>query len=126
MLESVHPKLPMRDKEITKDFYVNQMGFNLWGNPDFPEYLMIEKDRVQLHFFLYKDLDPFKNYGQVYIRISHIKKYYQQLLDQKIRVLPEGRLQLKPWGQWEFSILDPDKNLLTFGESVNLNLKSPI
>jgi hypothetical protein len=29
---------------------------------------------------------------------------------------PAGHLQTKPWGQKEFSILDPDNNLLTFGE----------
>ena len=27
-------------------------------------------------------------------------------------------LEVKPWGQREISILDPDKNLLTFGESI--------
>jgi hypothetical protein len=25
-------------------------------------------------------------------------------------------LETKPWGQREFSLLDPDNNLLTFGE----------
>ena len=29
---------------------------------------------------------------------------------------PNGPLETKPWGQKEFSILDPDNNLLTFGE----------
>ena len=29
-----------------------------------------------------------------------------------------GHLQIKPWGQKEFSLLDPDYNLLTFGESM--------
>jgi hypothetical protein len=27
-------------------------------------------------------------------------------------------LAKKPWGQQEFSLLDPDHNLLTFGESI--------
>ncbi|OJY92489.1 MAG: hypothetical protein BGP14_14960 [Sphingobacteriales bacterium 44-15] len=26
--------------------------------------------------------------------------------------------QIKPWGQKEFSLLDPDSNLLTFGQGV--------
>lgn len=31
---------------------------------------------------------------------------------------PNGHLQVKPWGQKEFAILDPDNNLLTFGQGV--------
>jgi len=27
-------------------------------------------------------------------------------------------LETKPWGQKEFSVLDPDNNLLTFGQSI--------
>jgi hypothetical protein len=33
--------------------------------------------------------------------------------------MPKGvHLEIKPWGQKEFSLLDPDNNLLTFGESI--------
>jgi hypothetical protein len=39
-------------------------------------------------------------------------------LKHNISIYPAGNLQTKPWGQKEFSILDPDHNLLTFGESV--------
>ena len=31
---------------------------------------------------------------------------------------PNGHLQTKPWGQKEFAILDPDNNLLTFGQNM--------
>jgi hypothetical protein len=31
---------------------------------------------------------------------------------------PNGHLAIKPWGQKEFSILDPDNNLLTFGQNI--------
>lgn len=29
-----------------------------------------------------------------------------------------GRLENKPWGQREFSVSDPDNNLLTFGQGM--------
>ncbi|MDH4473954.1 MAG: VOC family protein [Fluviicola sp.] len=118
MLTSVHPKLPMRNKAITHDYYVNQLGFDVFGNADFEDYLMVQKDAIQLHFFLFKELDPKENYGQVYIRTNDIDTVYQSLLDQHISIHPNGSLQLKPWGQKEFSLLDPDHNLLTFGQSV--------
>lgn len=118
MLTHIHPKLPMRDKNATKDFYLNKLGFKELGKADYDGYLMIEKDDIQIHFFEFKDLDPNENYGQVYIRTNDIGQLYQSLLDNKIRIHPNGPLQLKPWGQKEFSLLDPDKNLLTFGESL--------
>jgi len=118
MLTNIHPKLPMRDKSATKDFYINKLGFQEFGSADFAGYLMVQKDSIQIHFFEFKALDPKENYGQVYIRTDNIERFYQSLLDQKIRIHPNGQLSLKPWGQMEFSLLDPDNNLLTFGQSV--------
>ena len=118
MLTHIHPKLPMRNKAITKEYYINQLGFQEFGSTDYDGYLMVEKDNIQIHFFEFKELDPKENYGQVYIRTDAIETYYQTLLDNKIRIHPNGYLEAKPWGQREFSLLDPDHNLLTFGESI--------
>ena len=41
----------MRDKTATKDFYVNKLGFQNFGNADFDGYLMVERDNIQIHFF---------------------------------------------------------------------------
>ena len=118
MLTNIHPKLPMRNKAATKDFYLNKLGFQELGSPGFDGYLMVEKDQIEIHFFEFKALDPQQNYGQVYIRTNNIDKLYQSLLDKNISIHPNGHLQTKPWQQKEFSLLDPDNNLLTFGESV--------
>ena len=73
MLTAINPKLPMRDKAITRDFYINKLGFREFGNADNEGYLMVEKDNIEM---------------------------------------------VKPWHQKEFSLLDPDNNLLTFGQSI--------
>lgn len=117
MLTAIHPKLPMRDKAITKDYYLNELGFTLIGSADYDGYLMIQKDSIQIHFFEYTDLEPKENYGQVYIRTNDIDSLYQSLLDKKVAIHPAGHLAAKPWGQKEFSLLDPDNNLLTFGQA---------
>jgi len=117
MLTEINPKLPMRDKARTKEFYIDQLDFQQFGN-DYEEYLMVQKDNVQIHFFEFKELDPKENYGQVYIRTNDIDKLYQSIVDKKISIHPAGDLQTKPWRQREFSLLDPDNNLLTFGQSV--------
>jgi hypothetical protein len=116
MLTDINPKIPMRDKAITKGFYINQLGFQEFGNVDYDGYLMVQKDRIQIHFFEFKELDPKENYGQVYIRTDDIDNLYQSMLDKKLSIHPAGHLQVKPWGQKEFSMLDPDNNLLTFGQ----------
>lgn len=118
MLTQICPKLPMRTKLITKQFYVGKLGFEEFGNADFAGYLMLQKDNLQLHFFEFKTLDPLHNYGQVYIRTDDIEATYQELVQRNVPIHPHGHLQTKPWGQKEFSLLDPDHNLLTFGQAI--------
>jgi hypothetical protein len=118
MLTDINPKLPMRNKAETKAYYVDQLGFEPFGG-DYPDYLMVQKDSIQIHFFLFRELVPSENYGQVYIRTNDIDKLYQSLIDNKVAIHPNGHLHVKPWGQKEFSLLDPDSNLLTFGQSAN-------
>ena len=117
MLTDINPKLPMRNKNITKEFYIHKLGFQQIGN-DYDEYLMVQKDDIQIHFFEFRELDPKENYGQVYIRTDNIDELYLSILDKKISIHPEGHLQIKPWRQKEFAMLDPDNNLLTFGQSI--------
>lgn len=118
MLTAIHPKLPMRDKTATLDFYVQKLGFEVFGRADFEGYLMVQKDQVQIHFFAFQDLVPTENYGQVYIRTDDIESLYRLALAQKIAIPRLGHLATKPWGVKEFSLLDPDHNLLTFGQTL--------
>lgn len=115
MLTDIHPKLPMRNKAKTRSFYINQLGFTEFGSADFDGYLMIEKDSIQIHFFEFAGLDPKENYGQVYIRTNDIDALYKEVKEKDVECSP---LEHKPWMQREFSLLDPDSNLLTFGQNV--------
>ncbi|OAQ39062.1 Bleomycin resistance protein [Pedobacter psychrophilus] len=117
MLTAINPKLPMRNKPITKDFYLNKLGFKDIGSHDYPQYLILKKDSIEIHFFEFADLDPKENYGQVYIRTDHINELYQSFINEGVKIHPNGKLKTQPWGQQEFSILDIDLNLLTFGQS---------
>lgn len=118
MLTAIIPKLPMRDKTVTRNYYVHQLGFKCIGSDDFEQYLMVEKENVEIHFFEHKTLDPTANDGQVYIRTDHVDTLYQTFLTNKVNIHPNGPLENKPWLQREFSLLDPDNNLLTFGQRI--------
>ena len=115
MLTQVAPKLPMRDKAVTLAYY-KRLGFVESSNSGTDDYLMVQRDNVELHFFAFKALRPNDNYGQVYIRTDNIDELYASMLETNIPIHPNGPLTTKPWGQREFSLLDPDNNLLTFGQ----------
>ena len=51
MFTQVHPKLPMRNKEITRAFYIQKLGFQDIGLHDYNGYLMLRKDAIEIHFF---------------------------------------------------------------------------
>ncbi|HQV00793.1 MAG: VOC family protein [Bacteroidia bacterium] len=117
MLTHIHPKLPMRNLNNTKQYYINQLGFKQTGG-DYNGYLMLEKDGIEIHFFEFANLNPDENYGQVYIRCSDIYTLHKHLQQKGVPMHPQSTVELKPWGQIEFALLDPDNNLLTFGQSV--------
>jgi hypothetical protein len=117
MFTAIHPKLPMRNKALTKNYYLSQLGFQEIA--DYGYYLMVRKDNIEIHFFEFKDLNPKENYGQVYISTNDIDTLYKELLEKQVPIHPNGPLTTKPWGQKEFALLDPDHNLLTFGQIVN-------
>ncbi len=120
MLSDIVPKLPMRNKIATRHYYIQYLGFKDWGNADYEGYLMLERDQVQIHFFELPSLEPKENYGQAYIRTNEIDRLYQEFQERGLVIHHNGALSTKPWGQREFSLLDPDHNLLTFGESVTI------
>lgn len=115
-MTTIIPKLPMRSKAPTKNYYI-QLGFEASAN-DFVGYLMMKKDNMEIHFFEFKDLSPDQNYGQIYIRCYDVDLIYKTCCEIDIKIHPAGDLSEKPWGQKEFSLLDPDNNLITFGQAL--------
>ena len=86
----------MRNKRITKEYYINKLGFQQIGTDDYGEYLMVKKGTIEIHFFLFKELNPKENYGQVYIRTDDINGLYKSFLDDEIEIHPNGSLQNTP------------------------------
>ena len=56
----------------------------------------------------------------VYLRIDNgIEELYQKFQKENIRMHPNGKLEVKPWKQQEFSITDANGTFLTFGQATN-------
>ncbi|HNR74914.1 MAG TPA: VOC family protein, partial [Cyclobacteriaceae bacterium] len=88
MLQKICPKLPMRNKAITKEFYLTRLGFKLLGNTDYEGYLMLVRDEIEIHFFEFRELNPKENYGQVYIRVNEIEKEFEKAKTNRINYTP--------------------------------------
>lgn len=58
MLTDIHSKLPMRNKNITKNYYINELEFTELVSVDYEEYLILKKDNIEIHFFEFKSLNP--------------------------------------------------------------------
>ena len=64
MLTQIIPKLPMRNKAITKEFYITQLGFKDISSEDYEGYLLMERDNIEIHFFEFKELTQKKIMGK--------------------------------------------------------------
>lgn len=118
MIIAIIPKLPFINKEQTIDYYVNRLGFIL--KSDYGDYMIMELDKAEIHFFSYPDIKPDKSDFMIYVRIDNdIEELYQRIQDDGVMIHPNGKLEVKPWKQQEFSITDTNGTLITFGQAVN-------
>ena len=111
MVPQAVPVLPALNIRETILFYEKKLGFSAF---DHGGYVIMENDGIRLHFFLTTDKHLCENSG-CYIYVSNIEDFYSRMSALDI-IHPNGRLEVKPWGMKEFSVLDNNGNLLRFGE----------
>ncbi|HET9052792.1 MAG TPA: VOC family protein, partial [Cyclobacteriaceae bacterium] len=63
-------------------------------------------------------LQPAKSDFMIYFRVTDIDPMYHALQKKGIAIHPNGSLEDKLWRQREFSVLDPNGTLLTFGQAI--------
>jgi hypothetical protein len=106
------PKLASLDIERSLAFF-ERLGFVRKGS--YPDYGIIERDGVQIHFWLCSDPRIPKETA-CRLSVQGIEQLFQAFSARGV-IHPNGSLALKPWGVWEFSILDPDGNLVTLQQA---------
>ena len=115
MIKSVIPKLPFIEKQKTIDFY-RQIGFTLGS--DYGDYVIMSADETELHFFSFPTLQPAKSDFMIYFRVTDIDSLYATFQKKNIAIHPNAPLEVKPWKQKEFAVIDPNGTLLTFGQAI--------
>ncbi|MEM7490142.1 MAG: VOC family protein [Pseudomonadota bacterium] len=120
MLQQVCPIMPSCDFDATAAFYTS-IGFEevyrLEG-----QYLIVNRDRIELHFFLHPTHRPEASDHGAYIRPDDVDAISAEFAALGLpsdhgfpRFMPA---EDKPWGMREATVWDPDGNLLRIGQEI--------
>ena len=111
-LESAIPILAYLEHAATVTFYKEVLGFEC--NADWDGYIMCSREKIEIHLWKCDNEEIPKHTG-CYVRVSDIKNLYSEYEKQGI-IHPNGKLEVKPWGMVQFSVLDNSGNIINFGE----------
>ena len=109
--KSMIPVLPALQVADTLAFYQQHFGFKQVHLAN--DYGIIGKDDVLIHFWLCHDRKICEASG-CRIRVEGVDELYSSC-DKNI-IHPNAKVETKPWGAKEFSILDSNGNIVTFAE----------
>ncbi|MEM9797666.1 MAG: VOC family protein [Pseudomonadota bacterium] len=121
MLEQVCPIMPSRDFDVTEGFY-RSLGFEVFRYGG--EYLIANRDKVELHFFAAPDHQAETCDHGAYIRPLDVDALSAEWAAKNMAGpdtsdYPRFRAaEDKPWGMRELHVLDPDGNLLRVGQEI--------
>jgi len=115
MITAIIPRLPAKDLGETEKFYNEHLDFKTVTKLD--EYLILSRNGIELHFYQNRVMNVQKNNTMLYLRVDHhIQELHDKAITQNQPLSGLGKLEEKSWGEIEFSLLDPNHNLLTFGQ----------
>lgn len=106
------PVFVSSDLARTETFYTEKLNFAVSAKHD--DWLTLDRDALTLHFALVAGLNSRKNMSHAYVRVRGVDSLFEQL--PRDAVHPNGSLRTQDYGMREFAVIDPDGNLLTFGE----------
>ncbi|NLU67201.1 VOC family protein [Streptomyces sp. HNM0574] len=119
----VAPVLPSRDLDGTVQFYA-RLGFGVVGRYPEEGYLILERDDVELHFFLAPGTDPGCDAQSAYVRLEgDAGNVFRAWAGLGISGAGDAVPRLvapvdTPYGMREFALVDGDGNLLRIGSEL--------
>ena len=120
MLEQVCPILPSRDFDVSERFYAQLRFKTQYKDPQ--AYLLMNRDKVELHFFLHKAHRPEQCDHGVYMRPQDVDAFSREV--EALDLPTENTFpkfwpaEDKPWGMREATLWDPDGNLIRVGQEI--------
>lgn len=113
------PILPVQDLAATIEFYEKKLGFRTIYNEE--GYLIFQRDETTFHLTQSIQFTPLTNQFSCYIIVGNLETLYEEYQTAGV-IEPSGQLELKPWGLYEFSVVDCNGTLLRFAQSVEENV----
>ncbi|MFB2834602.1 glyoxalase superfamily protein [Floridanema evergladense] len=115
---SISPLIPAGDDlEKAIEFYEKKLGFSTIhreGNPI--RMAIVKRDNAEI-FLVKSDYHDLAKEISLRLQVTGIDRLYQELLSQDSEIIhPNGKLETKPWGPKEFSVIDLVGVCLTFYE----------
>jgi catechol 2,3-dioxygenase-like lactoylglutathione lyase family enzyme len=115
------PILPARDLDATSSFY-RRLGFREMGR--WPEYLIVARDGLELHFFPCPEIDPAAAITGCYLRVRDADALHAEFAAAGLPPWASGfpclgEVETTDYGMREFAATDPDGNLLRVGHLIS-------
>ena len=111
------PQLPSGDIEVTADFFMKSLGFEVVAKIKEHNFLIVRRGPAEIHFWQAEDEKAAREVARAsscYIRVKNIEPFYQELKKRQTKFRYE--LQKMPWQMHEMQIDDPYGNAIKFGE----------
>ena len=107
------PVLASLDLDRSVEFYNRVLGTT---SVLYDDYAVLDSGIFSIHLWKCDDKYIAEN-TSCYIFVTNIAELYTELQSHGV-IHPNGALEEKSYGMKEFSILDPDGNLIKFGEAL--------
>jgi len=108
------PILIVNDTVKARDFYVDKLGFEVsfeWGKPF--TYLSIKQNNVEVHINSSSNSILEAGKGTISIFTDEVDNLYKNLVQKDVEIIIEPAD--REYGLRDFSIKDPDGNIINFG-----------
>jgi uncharacterized glyoxalase superfamily protein PhnB len=105
------PLFPQSDVKNAAEFYNKKLGFEISFIYD-EGYSGVVRENFELHFWHCEDKKIAEN-TSCRVEVEDVESLYEEFTASGV-IHPNGKLEEKPWGYKEFSILDEAGNLIVF------------
>lgn len=117
-ISSISPLIPAGDDlEKAIEFYEQKLGFitiHKEGNP--LRMAIVKRDNAEI-FLVKSDYHDLAKEISLRLQVTGIEQLYQELGSKEKEIIhPNGKLETKPWGPKEFTVIDLAGVCLTFYE----------
>jgi len=112
-LSRVAPELPVTDLRASIEYYVQRLGFSLAMKME--DYAVLERDGVAIHLF--GDAERKHSPVGLHIFTPELDEIFQEFQTREAKIVQP--IEIKPWGNREFRIIDECGNELKFTEPLS-------